>query len=78
MLNEISVAQFNEWIAFWLIEPFGGQIEDARTARVCQSNYGAQGHRATLSDFMPEHDREVKAMPSDEELREKAKRLAGM
>ena len=35
MLESISNAQLNEWLAYYQIEPFGEERADYRTAQIC-------------------------------------------
>jgi hypothetical protein len=60
LLNELSAAQFAEWIAYYNLEPWGPQQEDFRAGQICASiaNYAGKARNeksglASAAEFFP-------------------------
>ena len=69
MLNEISWEQFQEWLAYEVVEPFGELRADWQAASVCAAVANSSAiisgsrKRFKVSDFLLEFDEQVKAIP---------------
>ena len=69
MLNEITWEQFQEWLAYEVVEPFGEKRADWQAASVCAvvanaaSITSGSRKRFKVSDFLLEFDEEEKAIP---------------
>jgi len=49
----IDSAEFAEWCAFYLIEPWGGSADDGRIGMLCSMVAGVAGVRLDPSDIFP-------------------------
>ena len=49
----IDSAEFAEWCAFYLIEPWGGSADDARIGMLCSMGAGVAGVKLEPSDIFP-------------------------
>jgi hypothetical protein len=71
MLSEISWEQFQEWLAYEVVEPFGDRRADWHFASVCAVVFNTaaatSGSRKRLkpSDFLLEFDEKEKDVPVD-------------
>lgn len=69
MLDEITWEQFQEWLAYEVVEPFGERRADWQAASVCAvvANVAAaksgSRKRFKVSDFLLEFDEKEKALP---------------
>ena len=65
MLECITTEQFNEWIGFYGVEPFGEEWR--QTSYVCTMIGNSQGGRGKGKPFRPEDFMPVEAPATDEE-----------
>lgn len=74
MLGELSARQFDEWIAFYSIEPWGEERADLRAGIVASTvanvNRNAKQRSKPYSpkDFMPVYDKPPKKAQTMEEM----------
>lgn len=65
MLDEMTPEQFNEWMAYYTLEPFGDEWE--QSAMVCATVFNTQVTKkhnlAKIEDYMPQF--EVDGDPKD-------------
>ena len=72
MLEEMTAAQFDEWMAFYKLDPWSGERDDLRiamlTARVYNYLRGDGERQYLVYDFMPYSE---KPRPTQEQLQAK-------
>jgi hypothetical protein len=68
LLSRMSAREFNEWTAYYQLEPLGEQRDDLHAgiiaATVANSGFAQPKRAATPADFMPFRDR----TPRDESI----------
>lgn len=66
-MAEIDSAELTEWMAFYRLEPFGGQRGDFQAALVAQTVAACAGNaKATLGDFLLDFDGSRRRKPQNE------------
>ena len=58
--NEMSSEEFEHWIEFYALEPFGNEekMNDMRHASLCSLSVSIAGSESTPSDFMMYKDKD--------------------
>lgn len=56
LLAEIDSAELTEWMAYYRLEPFGGQRGDFQAALVAQTVAACHGGKRKLGDYLLDFD----------------------
>lgn len=59
--------QFEEWQAFYRLDPWDGERDDLLTGKLCSTIAAAHGIETKPSDFMPDWLKEETALPTQDE-----------
>jgi hypothetical protein len=77
LLDTIDAAELQEWFAFYELDPWTTDRQDAHAAMICSTIARVNGADLPPSAFMPEYGPEPEPK-SDEELRDIAFKLNAM
>jgi hypothetical protein len=77
LLDSIDAAELQEWFAYYELDPWCTDRQDANAAMICSTIARVHGADLPPSAFMPEYGPEPEEK-TDEELRDAAFRLNAM
>ena len=73
MLADMEPSQFNEWIAYHQLEPWGD--EWVQTGTIAAAVHNSQGQKVSALDFIPGQSERVDGLA---DIRESVKRIGGV